>query len=145
MPTALRYTGGSVVATICSEVAFVLLYGPLGAGTTWSSVVSWLAGALPNYWLNRRWAWRRTDRPSLRREVLPYAAIVLITLLFATLATGAADRALHGSDLPHQAQVVLVAAVFFGVYVVMFVLRFLLFDRLFSRLAHRDREQAGGE
>lgn len=138
VPKALRYAGGSVVATVCSEVAFVLLYGVLHVSTGWSSVVSWLAGALPNYWLNRRWAWQRTDRPSLRREILPYATIILITLLIATAATGAADHAVNGSDLSHQTRVVLVAAVFFGVYVVMFALRFLLLDRLFSRLAHAD-------
>lgn len=124
-----------MVATVCSEVAFVLLYGPLGVGTTWSSVVSWLAGAIPNYWLNRSWAWRQTGRPSLRREVVPYAVIILITLVIATVVTSAVDHAVRGSALPHDAQVTLVAAAFFGVYVIMFVLRFLLLDRLFSRLA----------
>lgn len=135
LQTVLRYAGGSVVATVCSEVAFVLLYGPLAVGTTWSSIVSWLAGALPNYWLNRSWAWRQTGRPSMRREVMPYAAIILLTLLIATLATGAVDHALSRSALPHDARIALVAAAFLGVYVVMFVLRFLLLDRLFSRLA----------
>lgn len=138
LPKAARYAGGSVVATVCSELAFVLLYGPLHVTPGWSSVVAWLAGAVPNYWLNRAWAWRRRGRPSLRAELLPYALIVGFTLVLATLATRAADGALAGADISSGVRVSLVAATFFGVYVVMFVLRFFLFDRLFARLARDD-------
>jgi putative flippase GtrA len=132
--TLVRYFTGSVVATVCSEVCFVLVYGVLGAGTTWSSVVSWLAGAVPNFWLNRWWAWQRTGRPSLRSEVAPYAAIIVATLLVATVATHLADVWLRDQDIAHGWRVALVAAVFLGTYVVMFALRFVLLDRLFARL-----------
>ena len=135
VPKLLRYFTGSVVATVCSEVVFVLLYGVLGTGTTWSSTLSWLAGAVPNFWLNRNWAWQRTGRPSLRGEVLPYAAIVLFTLLLATLATHGADAWLR-DRVSDSLRVVLVAVVFLAVYVVVFVLRFVLLDRLFSRPQH---------
>jgi len=143
VPKVLRYTGGSVVATVCSEVAFALLYGPLDLSPGWASVGGWLAGALPNYWLNRRWTWRRTDRPHVVREILPYVGIVAVTLVVATLATRAVDGALGGSDLSGTARTALVAGAFLGVYVVMFALRFVLLDRLFSRLAtldHRRRQ-----
>lgn len=136
VPKLLRYVTGSVVATVCSEVAFVLLYGVLGAGTTWSSTLSWLAGAVPNFWLNRNWAWQRTGRPSLRREVLPYAAIVLVTLVLATLTTHAADVWLHHREVSDSLRVVLVAGVFLAVYVVVFLLRFVLLERLFGRPQH---------
>src|SRR3954451_23821380 len=63
-----RYSAGSVVATVCSEVTMVLLYGPLGVAPVWAAVFAWLAGAVPNYWLNRSWTWRRTGRPGLRDE-----------------------------------------------------------------------------
>jgi putative flippase GtrA len=132
VPKLLRYFTGSVIATVCSEVVFVLLYGVLGTGTTWSSTLSWVAGAVPNFWLNRNWAWQRTGRPSLRGEVLPYAAIVLLTLLLATVATHGADAWLD-DRVSESVRVVLVAAVFLAVYVVVFVLRFVLLDRLFSR------------
>ncbi|HEY3528444.1 MAG TPA: GtrA family protein [Nocardioides sp.] len=133
-PKLLRYLTGSVVATVCSEVAFVVLYGLLGVGTTWSSVLSWLAGAVPNFWLNRNWAWQRTGRPSLRREVLPYVAIILTTLVLATLLTHLADNWLHHEAVSSSVRVTLVAAVFLGTYVVVFALRFLLLERLFRWL-----------
>jgi putative flippase GtrA len=142
VPKLVRYFTGSLVATGCSEVAFVLLYGPLGMGTAWSSVLSWLAGAIPNFWLNRNWAWQRTGRPSLRREVAPYAAVVVVTLLLATLLTHLADRLLHHEGVASSLRVTLVAAVFLGTYVVVFAVRFFLLEQLFTRLhVHESRQQ----
>jgi putative flippase GtrA len=130
----LRYLTGSMVATVCSEASFVLLYGVLAVGTTWSSIFAWLAGAVPNFWLNRNWAWQRTGRPSLRREVLPYAVIIVSTLLLATLATHVADVVLYHAGVSHSVRVALVAATFLGTYVAVFALRFVLLERLFTRV-----------
>ena len=121
-----------------SEIVFVLLYGVLTMGTLWASVLSWLAGAVPNFWLNRSWAWQRTGRPSLRHEVLPYAAIIVTTLVLATIATGLADHWLHEQGISSSLRVGLVAAVFLGVYVVVFVVRFFLLERLFARVPEPD-------
>ncbi|HEX3223331.1 MAG TPA: GtrA family protein [Nocardioides sp.] len=145
VPKLLRYFTGSVVATVCSEVSFVVLYGLLDVGTTWSSIVSWLAGAVPNFWLNRNWAWQRSGRPSLRHEVLPYVVIILTTLLLATVATHAADTWLHEQGVAPSVRVVLVAGVFLGVYVVVFAVRFVLLERLFKRLEHRESASASSK
>lgn len=138
VPKLLRYLTGSVVATVCSEAAFVALYGLLGLGTTWSSILSWVAGAIPNFWLNRNWAWQRKGRPSLRDEVLPYVAIVVATLVLATVLTHATDVWLHHQGVSSSVRVTIVAAVFLGTYVVVFALRFVLLDRLFARLHARE-------
>jgi putative flippase GtrA len=135
-PKLSRYAAGSVVATVASEATLVVCYGLLGLSPVWSSVLAWVAGALPNYWLNRSWTWRQQGRPSLRREVLPYATIILVTLLLAVLATKGVDAALD--DRGSGVRTLFVAATFLGVYVVMFVLRYLLLDRLFARL---DRQE----
>lgn len=142
LPKAMRYTGGSIIAAGCSEATFLLVYGVLGVSPGWTSVLAWLAGAIPNYWLNRRWTWGHRGRPSLRGELLPYALIVGATLLLAALATGATHRALVGADISAGLRVLLVAGTFLGVYVVMFGLRFLLLDRLFRRV-HANAALAG--
>lgn len=134
---AARYAGGSVVATVCSEVTLVALYGPLHLDPGLSSALAWLAGAVPNYWLNRSWAWQRRGRPSLRHEVLPYVLIIATTLALATLATRAMDAWLQHAGTRPDVRVALVAGTFLGVYVAVFVLRFLLLDRLFARVAAR--------
>src|SRR3954452_7860273 len=59
----LRYGAGSVVATICSQTTFLVVYGPVHASTTVSSALAWLAGAIPNYWLKRSWSCGRGGPP----------------------------------------------------------------------------------
>jgi putative flippase GtrA len=134
----LRYLGSSVVATVCTEVTFVLLYGPFHVGTTSASLLAWLAGAIPNYWLNRRWAWQRTGRPRFRTELLPYLTIVLMTLVLATGTTHLLDDWLQHLGTRASLRVALVAIAYLGVYVVMFALRFVLLDRLFERVAQHE-------
>jgi putative flippase GtrA len=134
------YTAGSVVAAGCSELALLLCYAVLHLPPAASAVIAWLCGALPNYWLNRSWTWQRTGRPDARRELLPYALIVLGTLALAVLVTRAVDSALSGSGAAARTTVVAVA--FLGVYVVMFLLRYLLLDRLFGRLEALDPSEA---
>ena len=142
---ALRYVGGSVIAAACSEVTLVVLYGLLHLAPGPASCLAWLAGAVPNYWLNRSWTWRRRGRPDMRREVLPYVTIILATLLLATVLTAAVDRWARDGATGSTARVVLVAGTFLGVYVAMFLLRFLLLDRLFTRLDRAARRASDGE
>ena len=132
-----RYSANAIVATVCSQVTFIVLYGWVGVGTTLTSTLAWLAGAIPNYVLNRSWTWGRRGRPSLRREVVPYVAIILGTLGLAIVATGLGAAALDRTSVSHATQTLLVWGIYFTVYVVMFGVRFFLFDRLF-----RPRETA---
>ncbi len=127
----LRYTAGSVVAAVCSEAAFLLLYGVFQAAPAVAATIGWLAGAVPNYWLNRSWAWGRRGRPSLTGEVLPYVAIVLGTLVVAALSTTAVHNALAGADVSGGQQTALVGGTFLAVYGLIFLLRFFLLDQLF--------------
>jgi putative flippase GtrA len=126
------YFAGSVVAAGCSELALLLCYAVLHLPAALSAVIAWLCGAIPNYWLNRRWTWQRTGRPDTRRELVPYAVIILGTLALAAVVTKAVDAALSGSGT--ATRTTWVALAFLGVYVVVFLLRYLLLDRLFGRL-----------
>ncbi|MGH3761432.1 GtrA family protein [Actinophytocola sp.] len=126
-----RYTAASVIAGVISELVFLLAYW-FEAAPVVASVVAFVAGAVPNYLMNRRWAWRRTGRPHPVRETLPYAVIIVSTALVAILATTLADRWVVAHVDSHELQVFLVGAAFLGTYGVMFVLKFVLFDRLFA-------------
>jgi putative flippase GtrA len=131
----VRYSASSVIAGTISEFAFLACYW-LGTAPMVASVVAFAAGAVPNYVLNRRWAWRRKGRPDRTRELLPYVVIVVITAAAAALITTAADHLLRHRVDSHALQTVLVSAAFLGTYGVMFVLKFVLFDRLvFARPA----------
>ncbi|MGW1677416.1 GtrA family protein [Saccharopolyspora sp. NPDC002376] len=124
-----RFAAASVVATAISQVVFLLAYS-LGAAPVAATIMAWLAGAIPNFTLNRR-TWGSTDRANLRGEILRYAIISVTTALLAALATHNAES-LARSLFPdaRSAQVAVVWGAFLGTYVVMFVIKFFLVDRL---------------
>ena len=78
---------GSVIATVCSEAAFALSYGSNLLGTTGASAVAFVAGAVPNYFLNRSWAWQRHGRVRVWREVVLYALVSLLSFVASALVT----------------------------------------------------------
>ena len=130
-----RYSASSAIAGLISELAFMVCYW-LGTAPLVATVAAFVAGALPNYVLNRRWAWGRTGRADTRRELLPYAIIVIVTAAAAALTTTAADHWIRARIESHTWQTILVSGVFLGTYGVMFILKFVLFDRfVFARPA----------
>ncbi|MEJ5946691.1 GtrA family protein [Pseudokineococcus basanitobsidens] len=130
----LRYAGGSGVATVCSAVGFWLVYAVLDGSTTTATVLGWLAGAVPNYVINRTWVWRVRGRPSARRELLPYVAVVLLTLALATGATALTERVLEALGATDAVRVLGVNAAFLGVYALMALVRYVVLHQLFRRL-----------
>ncbi|MEJ5868297.1 GtrA family protein [Pseudokineococcus sp. 5B2Z-1] len=130
----LRYAGGSGVATVCSALAFALLYGPLDASTTTATVLGWLAGAVPNYVINRSWVWRVEGRPSVRRELVPYVAVVLLTLALASGATALTEALLERAGAADAVLFASVNIAFLGVYAVMALVRYAVLHQLFRRL-----------
>jgi putative flippase GtrA len=132
----VRYATGSGVATVCSAVAFFVVY-QLGAGTTAASLLGWLAGAVPNYLLNRAWVWRVGGRPDVRREVVPYVVVVLVTLALATGATALTEDLLEGAGAAGGVVTAGVNVAFLGVYALMALVRYALLHLVFRRLPGR--------
>ncbi len=125
-----RYAIGSVIALATSVVVFALLLGA-GLGTTACSVAAFVAGAIPNWVLNRRWAWERGEhRLDVVREVLGYLAVSLIALAASSLGTGAT----HAWVVRHvragsTARVLVVTGSYVAIQALLFLAKFLVYDR----------------
>ncbi len=124
-----RYAIGSVVALLTSVVVFALLLGA-GVGTTADSILAFIAGAVPNWILNRRWAWERTGEMDVAREVFGYALISVVALAASSAGTGWVD-ALVRQHLAHQQalRVMLVTLAYVAVQGLLFVAKFVAYDR----------------
>jgi putative flippase GtrA len=122
-----RYTVGSVVAAATSALVFAGCYD-LGLPTLPANVLAFAAGAVPNWVLNRRWAWQRTGRVRVRREVLTYAVVSMLSLLASTLATGWADAEAPRLTASHTLQVTFVAGAYVLTYGVLFVAKYLVYE-----------------
>jgi putative flippase GtrA len=124
-----RYAIGSVVALMTSVIVFALLLDA-GVGTTADSILAFVAGALPNWILNRRWAWQRTGDMDVAREVVGYAVISLIALAASSAGTGWTDSLLrHHLGQSHAVRVLLVTLAYVVVQGLLFVAKFVAYDR----------------
>jgi putative flippase GtrA len=126
-----RFAGyglGSVVAAATSELAFVAAYGWAHFGTAWASAAGFVGGAVPNYILNRRWAWPDRIGRSRRREIALYAAVALSSFGASVVATQAAEGWARHLTLEASWRVVLTASAYLVVAGVFFLVKFVLYD-----------------
>jgi putative flippase GtrA len=122
------YTAGSVVAAVCSEAAFAACYGWGHTGTTAASAAGFVGGAVPNYYLNRRWAWKDRRGGDRRREVLLYAMVALTSFAASAVATGWAEHAAVHVTASRGWRVALTAAAYLAVSGVFFVAKFVVYE-----------------
>jgi putative flippase GtrA len=141
-----RYTLGSLVAAGTSAIVFPILY-VMGASTSTCSIAAFIAGAIPNWILNRRWAWRVTGRIAIGREIVAYILVSVATLYITVLATGWTQRHVQSIPAHHGIRAALVTASYLAVFLVLFVARFAVYELwIFSgrsriRAAFRSRVQ----
>lgn len=125
-----RYTLGSLVAVVTSEVAFVACFGSRLLGTTAASAVAFVAGAIPNYVLNRSWAFGRRGRVRVGREVVLYAVVSVVSFAASALATGWTNHWAPHLTSDRTVRTVLVAAAYLSAYGVLFLAKFAVFELL---------------
>lgn len=123
-----RYALGSLVALLTSVLVFALLY-VMGVGTTTDSIVAFFAGAVPNWMLNRRWAWERDGKIEVAREVVGYSIVSLLAVLASSLGTGWAQRQVQGIPAHHGIRVALVTGAYVLVQALLFVVKYVIYDR----------------
>jgi putative flippase GtrA len=135
-----KYALGSVVAFGASNVVFLLVYGLGWASPQVATVLSFGIGIPVNYALNRRWAWERRGRPSVRTELVPYATVIATNVVAAAAGTWAVDRWLQSIALPRAVEVLVVGATFVLINGGLFLAKYVLLDRL----VFRDRPAVAG-
>jgi putative flippase GtrA len=141
-----RYTIGSIIALVTSVVVFAALY-VVGVGTTACSIAAFVAGAVPNWILNRRWAWGVKGRVSFGREIIGYIAVSVAALIASSAATAWTNARVQSIPAHHGVRVILVTASYVAVQGVLFALKFAVYEhwvfagRSRVRAALRSRRQ----
>ena len=143
-----KYAIGSVVALMTSIIVFAVTYVILGGHPTTCSILAFFAGAIPNWILNRRWAWKITGRADFLREIVAYIAISGVVLVASSVGTSAMQSWVKANVTPHHGiRVLLVTGAYVFVQAVLFVVKFAVYDKwVFSgqsrlRAAVRSRHQ----
>ena len=134
------YSAGSVVAIVLSEAAFAASLGWGHTGTTVASAVGFVGGAVPNYVLNRRWAWRDRRGRDRRTELVLYMSVAIATFLVSAVVTHWAESAARHLTVDRGGQVALTTAAFLGVSAVFFVLKFVIYEMVVFTRGPEPRE-----
>ncbi len=135
-PLARRVTGysaGSAVAIITSEAAFAATLGWGHAGTTLASAAGFVGGAVPNYILNRRWAWRDRRGRDRRSEIFLYMVVSFATFLVSAVVTHWAEAWARQLTADRGGQVALTTAAFLAVSAVFFAIKFVIYETVVFR------------
>jgi len=141
-----RFAISSMVSAITSAIVFAALY-VVGFSTTVCSITAFVAGADPNWTMNRRWTWKVEGKVAVGREVIAYVLISASTLVILSLVTAWTHRHVQGIPAGHGIRVLLVTASYFGVLAILYGVRFFLYHHwIFSgqsrvRAALKSRRQ----
>jgi putative flippase GtrA len=128
-----RYSMVSVISTACSFAVLIIVYGVFRVWTEVpSTVFANTVATLPSYWLNRNWAWGKSGRSHLVKEVLPFWTMAAAGIAFSIIG---ASLARH-EGIVHHFDHVLQTAVVLGANVISFAIFWILKLMLFNRVFH---------
>ncbi len=135
----------SAGTTLLSAGVLVVLAVGLAVPAAVANVIGTVCGIGPSYAWNRRWAWGRSGRGDLWREVVPFWALSLTGLVLSTLAV--ARTAAVVAPLPNGVRAVALPAANLTVFGLLWLVQFALLDRVLFRAtrpgAGADDGQAG--
>jgi putative flippase GtrA len=123
-----RYSAGSVVAFVTSSVTLYVCFSWIGFGAISSSVIAFFAGAVPNWILNRQWAWQKRGRDGMGAETTLYVIVSLVSLVASTAVTKL--TAIEAANATHLLKDLLVTASYMFSVVVLTGLKYLAYDRI---------------
>jgi putative flippase GtrA len=124
-----KYAIGSAVALVTSVIVFAVMDW-LGIRTGIDSAAAFVAGAIPNWILNRKWAWKMEGRVEWLREIVAYTIISVLVWAASTWATGHTQNWARGHIAPGDGlRVIVTTAAYVVVQAVFFVIKYVIYDK----------------
>jgi len=126
----------SMVSVISTAVSFTVLFLVFGVLHLWGEVPSAIfangVATIPSYWLNRNWAWGKSGRSHLMKEVVPFWIMAAIGIGFSIIGASVAHHISKVHHLNHMEQTAVVLVANFLSFGIFWVAKLLLFNRLFK-------------
>jgi putative flippase GtrA len=130
-----KYALSSVIAFLLSVIAFPFVYWIDGGMTTIASIVAFFAAAIPNWLMNRRWAWQQTGRAPVK-QMVSYAAVSAFVLFITALTTGRTNYWIkHDAHIQdhHGLRLLIVEGSFVLITVILFFAKFAIYEFVIFR------------
>ena len=125
-----RYSMASVVAVCVSLVLLVIFDGLIGWNAVVSSTLATSIAAVPSYEMNRKWAWGKTGRSHLWKEVVPFWGLALLGWVCSTVAVRYMEKYAKHHHFHHSLTTTTVAVVYVAAFGVLWVAKFIIFNKV---------------
>lgn len=138
----LRYSSVSVVSTTISLSGLYIFFRVLHIGTaTDSNLLATAIASVPAYYLNRTWAWGKSGRSHVFREVVPFWIITILGVVLSTTAVHFAAVEAKSHHLSKGGETLAVEFANFFTYGVLWFAKFSFFNRVLFKV----KADAGAE
>lgn len=128
---AFKYTVASVVSVVISQAILFLAFGVLHLwSATTSNFVAVAVSALPSYYMNRAWAWGKTGKSHLFKEIVPFWGLAFLGLILSLWAVSAADHFAVAHHFENIQVAVAVNAASIGAFGVLWIGKFVIFNKV---------------
>ena len=141
----IKYASSSAITTVLALGLLYLFYRIVfnykDAAT--ANLIATGLTTIPSYYLNRAWAWGKTGKSHLWREVVPFWIIAFVSL---ALSTGVVWIAAHNADHithTHEGKTILVEAANLLTYAVLWVGKYTFFNKVLFK--HNTAEEPAAE
>lgn len=126
-----RYATVSVISTVVNLGGLYVFFRVLKVGSAVeSNIIASAIATIPSYYLNRSWAWGKTGRSHVMKEVVPFWVIAAVSLVLSTIAVGVADREARLHLHSHFLETVAVEMANLLTYGLLWVGKFVLFNKV---------------
>ncbi len=126
----IRYSMVSGIAVVISQVTLVLCTGVFGLSGILSNTVAAVVSTPASYELNRKWAWGKSGKSHLWREVAPFWGFTLIGYLGSTGTVQLADTMTKSHGVHGGLRVLAIMGAQLFAYGLVWIVKFLVFNRI---------------
>jgi putative flippase GtrA len=126
----IRYSMVSVVAIVISQVTILICAWVFGLSGIVANTIGALAATPASYELNRKWAWGRSGKSHMWREVAPFWALTLLGWLASTGTVQIADNMCKSHGVTGLGRAVAIMGASLFAYGVVWIVKFVVFNRL---------------
>src|ERR1019366_4785447 len=125
-----RYVMVSMISFVIGLTVLGLCKGLIRWSAFTSNIAATAVATGPAYALNRRWAWGKSGKSHLWKEVIPFWVLSFIGLAFSTYWAVFAEALAKHHHLSHLKQTAAVEAAVIFAYAVLWVGKFMIMNKL---------------
>lgn len=130
MPRFIRYSLVSGVAIVISQLTILICTWLFGLSGIAANTIGALAATPASYELNRKWAWGKSGRSHVWREMVPFWSLTLLGWLASTGTVEIADSMAKSHHVVGLGRSVAIMGASLFAYGVVWIVKFVIFNRL---------------